>query len=894
MTDRSQSTEDREGRAFRALLALYPAEFRDEYGRELTLVFADRYRRAGGPWARAAVWFDALTGLVQEAPRERLRVLRDDLRIGWRSVRQHAIVSTTIVVTLGLGIGANTAVFSVLNAIVLRGPLHVDAPDELHVIAPGPAGPGGLEATRLSGPTFDALHGAAPRGVGVAAMSRGIARVYTKTAAERDTTPANLQLVSPGFLPLLGVAPVRGRNLLASEVTGSAGAPEAVVSHAYWQSRFGGAPDAVGSTIVLNGSPFTVVGVGPPGFAGVWLESPVDIWVPLSAQPVVKYSQSFSADGADLRRPWLTQTGIWWLHVITRIPHGREAAAQRVLEAALAGTGDESGGLVLGPFARGFSRFRQQFAAPFVALLAMAMLVLCTACANVANLLLARAVARRRDLAIRMAIGAGRSRLLHLLLTESAMLVVLSSAASVLFARWAGDLLLQLAAGTLDGPVPFTTAIDLRVLAYTAGLAFVCVTMFGAWPAWRATRIDVAEAVKASSRSAVGRRGKASHALVVLQVAVSLVLVTGTALFVRSSQQLASVGLGFEPLGLLSATIDPRLSAAPAADAPMALTRMLDAVSAVPGVDSAALGLCGLRSPCAREDGYVVEGRLPRPGESETFAVNAVTPNYFSTVGMRLLAGRLLQDGDTAAAPKVTIINAAVARRYFGEPGRAVGRRLGMHTLDTEIVGVVDDVRALDNLRQAALPTLFMPLAQRPVGGRFLEVRTNGDAASLVGAVRRALTDAAPGLPIERIEPAALRVQHGLGQERVVAVVTTGFSALALGLAGFGLFGVLAYAVALRTPEIGLRIALGASRGDVVRRIVGDALWLVTSGILLGLPLVALGGQLLTTLVFGVSPYDGLSLAVAIGLLGVVGVASGLVPARRAVRIDPMLALRQD
>jgi predicted permease len=893
MTDRSRTIESTGGRAFCALLALYPAAFRDEYGRELTLVFMDRYRRAGGPWARAAIWLEALTGLAQEAPRERLRVLRDDLRISWRSVRQHAIVSATIVVTLGLGIGANTAVFSVLNAIVLRSPLRVDAPDELHVVATGPVQPGGIEASRLSGPTFDALQGAAPRGVGVAAMSRGIARVYTRRPAERDMTPASLQLVSPGFFPLLGVAPSRGRTFLAGQDTGNAGASEVVVSHAYWQARFAAAPDAVGSTIVLNGAPFTIVGVGPPGFAGVWLESAVDIWAPLSAQPIVRYSQSFSADGADLRRPWLTQRGIWWLHVVTRVPHGQEAVTQRALETALAGTSDEKG-LVLGPFARGFSRFRQQFATPFVALLVMATLVLCVACANVANLLLARALARRRDLAIRMAIGAGRSRLLHLLLTESAILVVLSAAASVLFARWAGDALMRLAAGTLDGPVPLTAAIDLRVLAYTAGLAFVCVTLFGAWPAWRATRVDVAEAVKSGSRSAAGRRTKAAQALVVLQVALSLVLVTGTALFVRSSQQLAGVGLGFEPLRLLSVTIDPRLSAGPAADTPMAFARMLDAVSGIPGVEAAALATCGLRAPCAREDGYAVEGRQRRPGESETFAVNAVTPGYFSTVGMRLLAGRALQEGDTATAPKVTVINAAAARRYFGDPRRAVGRRLGMRTLDTEIVGVVDDARGLDTVRAAAPPTLFEPMAQHPRGARLLEVRTIGDPAPLLAPVRRALTEAAPGLPVERIEPAAARVEHALGQERVAAVVTTGFSVLALGLAGFGLFGVLAYAVERRTPEIGLRIALGASRGDVIRGILSSALGLVIAGILLGLPLVALGGQFLATLVYGISPYDAVSLGVAVGLLGVIGVASGLVPARRAVRIDPMLVLKQE
>ena len=879
-------------RVFRALLALYPAAFRDEYGRELVLVFRDRYRRAATSWARALVWLDALSGVVQEAPRERVGVMREDLRFAWRSIRQHALVSLAIVITLGLGIGANTAVFSVLNAIALRSPLRVDAPDRLYAVTAGPRISTGLEATRISGPTFDALRRAAPPGVGVAAMSRGIARVYTRTGGERDTTRASLQLVSPNFFGVLGIAPARGRTFRSVDGDPMPELPEVILSHGYWQSRFGGA-DAIGRTLVINGSAYTVVGVGPRDFTGVWLENPVDAWVPLSMQPALKYSQSFTADGARLNEPWLPQTGVWWLHVVTRVPPGRESAVKEALTAALAGTVDAGTPLAIDPFARGFSRFRQQFSTPLVALLIMAGLVLCIACANVANLLLARAVGRRREIAVRMAIGAGRARLLQLLLTESAILVGCAGIAALLFAQWAGAGLIGLAMATLDAPVPIAVTLDGRVLAFTAGTAFLCVAAFAAWPAWRATRLDVATALTSSPRGAVGDRSASARVLVILQVALSLVLVTGTSLFVRSFRQLTHAGLGFEPVRLLSVIVEPRLAEANGGSAPMAYSRVLDAVTAVAGVESAAMATCSLQASCAREDGFGVEGRVPRPGESLTFAINAVTSGYVETVGMRLAAGRPLQASDADRSPKVAVINRTLAQAYFGGAEQAVGRRVGQGALDTEIVGVVDDARALDDLKAAATPTLFVPLPMRG-SARVLEVRTLGDPTSVAAAVRRAIADAVPGLPIERLEPMSERVHRGLGQERVVALVTAGFSLLAVSLAGFGLFSIVSYAVARRTPEIGLRVALGATRADVVSRVVGEGLWLVGVGVLLGLPLALLAGRLLSTVVFGIGPYDAASLAVAIGLLLVVGAGCGLVPARRAIRVDPIAVLRQE
>ena len=894
MASTSRPAEDRSTRAFRALLALYPAAFRDEYGRELALVFVDRYRDAAGPWDRARLWLEATAGILVQAPKEHARMLLQDLRYAWRVLCQHRLVTATIVLTLGLGIGANTAVFSLVNAVVLRAPLPVPDAGQLYTVMSGSYVASGSESARLSGPMFERLRQAAPDRVGVAAMSRAVARVYTRADAERETTPASLQLVSPSFFPVLGVAPVLGRTLPLDPEGALAYEPVAVLSHAYWQRRFGGSPDVVGSRLAINGTAFTIVGVGPRDFAGVWLEAPVDIWVPLTMQPAVKYSQSFSADGAELARPWLPQAQIWWLHVVVRVPPEQAATAVARFGASLSGLAGRDIRIVLAPFARGFSLFRQRFLAPLVALVVMAALVLLIACANVANVLLARSVSRQRELAVRMALGAGRRRLLHQLLAESALLVVMAGVAAVLVAAWAGDLLVQVATATTDGSAPFAAPLDLRVLAFAAGVAFLSVLIFGVWPAWRATRVDVASALQSSARGAIGGGARPARVLVVLQVALSLVLVTGTLLFVRSFRNLQHVDLGVERERLLSVGVDPRLSGVPPQDLPETYRRVLEAVASVPGVHSASLAMCGLQGRCALENGFRVEGYEPRTGEVVAFSVNVVTPGYFSTVGMPLVAGRGLSEWDRAQTTKVAVVNKTLAASYCGDWRLAVGRRFGLATPDIEIVGIVEDARGLANVKAAVVPSVFVPLSQRPVIPRALEVRTSVDPASTIAGVRRALGSAAPGLPIESVETVEARIRRGLGQERLVVLLTSGFGALALGLAGFGLIGVLSYAVARRTPEFGLRMALGASRSQILRSVVRDALWLVAGGVLVGLPCVFIAGSVVSALFFGVSPYDGAAVGAAACVLLAVGAACGVIPALRAARVDPVVALRQE
>jgi predicted permease len=490
-----------------------------------------------------------------------------------------------------------------------------------------------------------------------------------------------------------------------------------------------------------------------------------------------------------------------------------------------------------------------------------------------------------------MALGAGRARLIHQLLIESALLVVMAGAGAVACARWTGDALLRVATG---GQPQFAAPIDLRVLVFAAGTALLSVVAFGVWPAWRATRVDPVKAFRGDARTITGGAARPARALVVFQVALSLMLVTGTGLFVRSFQELLRVDLGFEPTRAIIVGIDPRLAGASSKDLPETYRRILDQVASVPGVQSAALAMCGLQGRCAIEDGYHIEGYQPRDDEVLAFSVNAVTPEYFSTMGIELLAGRPLSRADLALTTNVAVVNRTLATRYFGEWRQAIGRRFGLSRPNIEIIGVVEDTRGLGDLKAATLPSVFVPIAQRPVLARELEVRTSVEPSNAMAAVRRAVSDAAPGMPIESIEPVVVRLQRSLGQERLMVLLTSGFGALALGLAAFGLFGIQSYAVARRTSEIGLRIALGAAPSGLVSSIVGDGLRLVLFGTLIGLPLVVIAGRLASGLVFGVSPYDPLPLVAAVVVLVIVGVIASAGPARRAARVDPIAVLRQE
>ena len=878
-------------KVFHALLALYPAAFRDEYRRELLLIFVDQYREATSRWERARIWLRVLAGIAAEAPKEHSRMILQDLRSAWRTLRKQTLVTATIVVTLALGIGVNTAMFSLVNAVILRS-LPVHDPEQLFVVrGQVPIASG----NRFSGPMFDRFSEVVPEGVTLAAMSR-VARVYIRTEGAIDTEPAALQLVSPGYFQVAGIPLSRGRTL--PDDSDSVAAPVAIVSERYWQRRLGGDPGVIGRTIAINGASFSIIGVGPPGFAGVWLESPVDIWVPLAMQSAVKYAQNYSADGADQSRPWMSQERIWWLDLVVRTRPELTATVTGALDSRVQEFAGRLGrrvnaGVVLAPFARGFSAFRQQFETPLFALMAMAALVLLIACANVSNVLLARATGRQREMALRMSLGAGRLRLVHQLLTESALLVTLAGGAALLLARWTSDLLVRTATASGNGLLPFAASVDLRVLGVTAAIALTSVVLFAVLPAWRTTRLDLIAVLKGARGASGGSGARPARLLVIVQVALSLVLVTATGLLVRSFQNLLNVDVGFTREHLLSVAIDPRLSATSPGAMAALHQRILNNVASVPGVSSASLAMCGLLSNCrAREDGFRIEGYQAQPDEQVVFLVNAVSPNYSSTVGMRLVAGRPLNDGDRMDTPQVAVVNQTLASRYF-EAGHAIGRRFGNPTPNIEIVGIVEDARVL-NVRDPVVPTAFFSLNQRPIAARSLDVRVAGDPLQAIPGVRAALRQAAPDLTIERAQTIDERIDINLTQERLIMFLASGFGMVALGLAGLGLFGVLSYAVARRTSEFGIRMTLGASQSTVAWSVAREALALVMCGFALGLPFVFVGGRLASTLFFGVGPNDWSTLLASTLVLVAVGAVCSAVPALRASRVDPIVALRAE
>lgn len=889
-------------RIFERFLALYPAGFRDEYGREMTLAFTDRYRNAASAADRVLIWLEALAGLITEAPKEHGRMIRQDVRYAVRALRRNPLFAATIILTLALGIGANTAMFSLLNAVALRA-LPVPNPEQLSVLRIESRIP---TPQRFSWPMFEKLRSVLPQGT-IAAMGR-VARLHTRIG-EVSAEMTGVQLVSGEYFSVLKVPTVIGRPLSTEDNLKPGVHPVAVISHGYWLRQFGGRHDVLGTEILLNGIPFTIVGVASQGFSGVWLESPADAWIPLAMQHDIRYSQNFSADSAETRKPWMPQERIWWLDIVVRSAPGRDAGTLTALNTVFAremariaesiGASEEKRlalqqKLLLEHFGVGFSSLRQRFTQPLYVLLGMAGLVLLIACANAANLLLARAAGRQREIAVRQSLGAGRLRLLQQLLTEGLLLVGAAAVVAVLIARWAGGFVIRMATLSAGGPAPFEAAIDLRVLAFTAAVALVTGLLFAVAPALRSTKVELTESLKAAARSVSGGSGsRHARVLVALQIALSLVLVTGTALLGQSFQKLLQVDLGLDQEHVLSIAINPGVAGYPPDQTAPLSRRIIERLEATPGVKSAALAMCGLLSGCRSfSNDIVFEGYQPRNGENPGYLANLVSPTYFSTVGMRLLDGRALTNRDTGASHKVAVVNKALAHRYF-PGGRALGRRFGDDgQLDTEIIGIVANARVL-NVRDAAEPMVFFPLERYPLGAGTIEVRTHGDPRQVALAVRRAIAEVEPKLPVSRVTPLQEQVSRNLAQEKLVLSLTSAFGVLALGLASFGLFGVLSYAVARRTPELGVRIALGASPPRVIWHVVREALVVIAAGLAIGLPAVIAATRAMGTMLFEVSPHDWSALLGSVAALVLIPGAAALFPAWRASRVDPVLALRQ-
>ena len=816
--------------------------------------------------------------------------LRQAARGLWRTPGFAAVA----VLTLGLGIGANAAIFGLVNALLLRPPAHVAEPERLVM----------LYTSDYSGPAYgsssyaDFLEFREATDVfeGMAVFRPGIVGIGAGEALERT----GAELVSADYFRVLGTPMRLGRPFLAEE--GEVGAePVAVISHALWQRRFGGDPGIVGRTIELNGRPVTVVGVAPERFTGRFPGFVVDVWLPFAQGPALGLA---SAEA-------LTSRGDRGVQVLARLRPGvtLEAAQERMrivaqrLHAAYpdAWTDVNGRGRRITLLAESEARLPPQVKLPvlgFLGLLgAVVAIVLLICCANLAGLMLARASGRRREIAIRASLGAGRRRLVRQLLTESALLAAAGAALGLLLATWATDLLLA-----VELPVPvqieFDLSPDVRVFGFTALVAAVATLAFGLAPALRVSSVAPGEVLRSESATATGGRSRLTlqNALVVAQVALSLVLVVGALLFVRTLQHAAGVELGFRPDNLLLVSVEPPPGSAPGAEANTLALEARERVAALPGVVAATWAD---RVPLDLASGrrwVVVEGYEPRTGEDMEFHNMRVGPGYFEALGVPLLRGRGFEPADREGAPGVVVVNEAFARRFWPN-GDALGRRIGISGADgpaLEIVGVTATGKYLSPVEEDR-PFIYFPALQVPGRGAFtLHVRTAGDPAALASAVRREVAAAAPGWVVTAVRTMDDQLGVALLPQRLAAGALGLFGALALGLSALGLYGVVAYAVAQRTREIGIRIALGAEGNAILRMVLRQGAGLVGAGVALGMAGALAVARLIDGLLLGTSALDPLAFGGAAATLAAVAILASWIPARRAVRVDPMVALRAE
>jgi predicted permease len=884
----------------------------EEIRAHLDLLTTEHLRRGLSPTAgRAAARRDF--GAVDQM-KERYRDQRafpvvdafaQDIRYAMRTLRRSPGFVAAVVLSLAVGIGVNSAVFTLLNALMFTS-LPVRSPQELFIPVPQAAGNAPAVTgpnARYSYPAFEALRGVMPAGGTLAAMSR-VARMYRRLDAQSEPQATAVQLVSGEFFSMLGVSAARGRVLGLLDNLTPGGHAVGVMSHTLWSSAFGADPAVIGRSLNVNGQAITIVGVAPPGFSGVWLEQPVDLWIPLMMQQEIRYRQNYSAADGDAMKPWVTENSIRWLNLIGRRPAGDRGATeaaltiefQRLLSLNPPRISDPSllalalrQRLALQPFGEGFSNLRTRFAPPLFALFALAALILVIACANTANLLLARAAAREREIAVRLSIGASRNRVVRQLLTESAILAALACAGGLLLSGWTADLLVR---RTLAGPVPFAVGVDGRVVAFAVVAAVLTVLLAGLMPAYRVTSVAPGSALRDGSSRGSSARPRLQKTLVASQIALSLVLVVSAGLFAQTLRNYAHLNLGFSQEHVLTVSMNP-LAAGYAPAQLGALSRaLLQRVESVPGVASASTAMCSLATGCRDVSDVTIDRYQPAPGEAVQVQENRVSPDYFSTTGMRLVEGRNFDSADREGTSSVAIVNQAMARKYFGGQS-PLGRRFGYRRRpDVEIVGVVEDAR-VNSVQQAPVPMAFYPMAQG-ADPEVVDVRAVGDPHNLMQDVRRAVSEVAPDIPIISVTILSEQVAGSLNQERLVAGLTAIFGVLALGLASLGLFGVMSYAVARRTMEFGIRLALGAQRAQVLTAVLRESLAVGVAGLAVGIPAVLIASRLLATFLFGIGPADPATLAGSAMLLAAVAAAAGLLPAWNASRVEPIIALKHE
>jgi len=853
-----------------------------------------------------------------------------DLHFGLRMLRKSPGFTAVAVLTLALGIGANTAIFSLINAVMLET-LPVKNPQQLVLldwtsgawpedIVKGLAGTWYKEksgrATSTSFPyaIYDDICARNQTFSSLAAFAGNGSQLNVGYKGQPGR--ADGELVSGTFFSTLGVPPILGRLFTVDDDRLGA-SPAAVISYVYWEQRFGRDPGVIGKTLTINSVPFTIIGVSASGFFGVEPGRSVDIWVPLHTQPQVE--PSWSPVQPDSGKPSASNSNYlfeardgWWVVIIGRLmPAVDQQQARTALEVTLqqsmapqvksATKPQTIPHIGLESASKGLDYLRKEFSKPLFILMTVAGLVLLIACANVANLLLARSKSRQKEISVRLAIGARRGRLVRQLLTEGLLLAALGGAASVILAFWGTNMLVAFMASG-RWPISLSVSPDLRVFGFAATVSMLSGILFGLSPALRSTQVDLTPALKESPGDmSPGARGKSgirlglAEGLIVTQVSLSLVLLVGAGLFVRTLTSLQSVNLGFNEHNLLLFSIDPTQDGYSGQRLANFYQDLMRRLESLPGVRSVSLSHSTLIGGGGNWQMLHIGGYVPKSGEEVGAAVNWIGQNFFETLGIPVVLGRSVTEGDTESAPKVVVVNERFVRQFLGA-GNPIGRRIGLGDKggqDVEIVGVVADTKYFD-LREDAPETIYLPWQQYPNGAMNFEVRTLQNPMELTAAVRQVAQNMDRNLALYDVRSQVEQISKTLSQERLFARLTSFFGALAMLLACVGIYGVMGFAVTRRTREIGIRMALGASRSEIANMVLRETLALVGIGMILGI-IVALGAsRLVASMLYGIKPDNPLTIAIAALLMVAAALLAAYFPVRRAASVDPMVALRYE
>jgi predicted permease len=882
-------------------------EMREEMQRHLDLTAKRLVERGMSPgearWA-ARREFGNLAFLEEQARDARgatwVESVRSDMRYALRALRPSPAFATVAILSLAIGIGANTAIFSLIDAVMLKS-LPVQRPGELVLAAMRDSNDAtsALGKAFFTNPMWEQIRDQTRSFAGYAVSgSAGF-----NLASGGEVRPATGMWVNGDYFRTLGVRPAIGRLFaLADDWHGCP--PTAVLSYGFWQSEFGGRADVVGKSITLTGQPFTIVGVTAPGFFGVDVGFATQVYAPLCSEVIVRGKSSA-----------LDRRTTWWLRIIAR-PKGLSAnqfaarlmdASRGVFEGSVPERYDAKNRanflamrLVSGPGGNGLSSVRKEYSKALLALMAMVAIILLISCANVANLLLARGAARGREIAIRIAIGASRVRLVRQLVTESVLLAFAGSGLGLIIANWASRFLVSMLGATTGHRIALDLSLDLRVMTFTAAVSVATVMLFGLTPAWRATRVDPQSAMKAGGRGNIDghTRFRIGKALVVAQSALALVLVIGAGLLVSTFHRLNAANPGFRSDGVIIADLDLRGSSIPPQQYLGANQRLLAQFRTLPGVRSASMAQQTPVSGSTWNEEVIVDGFQPLNEDDRLSWFNQVSDGYFTTMGTRLLAGRDFGRDDTPRSTRVAIVNAAMVRHFF-HGASPIGKVYmtednGKRSPPITIVGVVENTR-YKSLRDTVESIIYLATDQDslPFSGSTFILSVSASPTAITSAVKAIAAGADPRISL-RFQMLSDQLAKSLQREKVLAVLSGLFGSLALILAMIGLYGVMAYTVARRRVEIGIRIALGAAQSRVVRLVLGDVGRLIALGIVIGGIGAIAATRLLGAFLFGVEARDPITIVTAALVLALAALIAGAIPASRAARLEPVEALRED